>query len=311
MQNKSRFFIRKIEKFAAEKRLIEYEMRELNKIKGNERRRQASERIDDEVITYPSVNDPSSSYVRHNREDRYTRDNRYSRGNVVNSGVGRLRKNSEVSGTSFVDSRGFIGSRSDIDFEYNNDNEIMNGMENEYETHDRYDRRVTGRDRYSRDHVGREREFSLQRSEQRRFVNLRGSSRQRRAPTSAAVTIRGADDGVFSYADNLKKAREKIDLAALGINKTIIRRGNSGGLVIRVAGEDHNRKADLLAGRLREIFEQNLRVGRPVKRGELLILGLDDSVQKEEILRALSMEGECMEQDIKLGEIKIFRDGQG
>jgi len=57
--------------------------------------------------------------------------------------------------------------------------------------------------------------------------------RKRRPPRTAAVTITGSGEN-FSYASALKKAREEISLADLGIEKSRIRRTINGGRIIEM-----------------------------------------------------------------------------
>lgn len=138
----------------------------------------------------------------------------------------------------------------------------------------------------------------------------RNRNRNIRTPNSAAITIRGVNEG-FSYADTLRKAREGINLETLGIEKTIIRRGISGGIVIRIPGAEHHKKADELAGRLRGVLGDGVNIGRPVRKGEIMITGLDDSVSSDEIVKRLSETGDCLIENIKIGQIRITRNRQG
>ncbi|KOB70945.1 Gag-like protein [Operophtera brumata] len=52
--------------------------------------------------------------------------------------------------------------------------------------------------------------------------------------------------------------------------------------MLEVPGEDSGPKADALAAKLRELFDEDiLRVTRPVKCAELRVDGLDDSVHRD------------------------------
>ena len=83
------------------------------------------------------------------------------------------------------------------------------------------------------------------------------------------------------YADLIKEARV-IELKEIGISDMRCRRSVTGGLVMEIAGKESASKADILANKLRDVFHgsEEVRINRPVKKAELRILGLDDSVSK-------------------------------
>lgn len=129
-----------------------------------------------------------------------------------------------------------------------------------------------------------------------------------RVPKSAAVTITAKAEG-FSYADAMKKAREKISLADLGIEDTRVRRAINGGLLIEIPGEGAQAKATSLMARLKEVLQDSATVANPVKQAEIRML--DDSVTIDEVEHMLARMGECESVEVKVGPIKIMRNGLG
>lgn len=72
---------------------------------------------------------------------------------------------------------------------------------------------------------------------------------RRRVPKTAAVTITYGEKGP-SYADALRRAKERVSLATLEILDKIQREG-SGDLIIKIAGKEMNQKADKLVRGIR------------------------------------------------------------
>ncbi|KOB70943.1 putative 50 kDa protein in type I retrotransposable element R1DM [Operophtera brumata] len=114
-----------------------------------------------------------------------------------------------------------------------------------------------------------------------------------RAPTSSAIVLtiqsKGAEGGL-TYVKALTEARHKVDLASLGITSALgFRQAVTGARMLEVPGEDSGPKADALAEKLRELFDEDiLRVTRPVKCAELRVAGLDDSVTETDVVEAIA-----------------------
>ncbi|XP_076182678.1 uncharacterized protein LOC143154441 [Ptiloglossa arizonensis] len=71
-------------------------------------------------------------------------------------------------------------------------------------------------------------------------------------------------------------------------------------------------RADRLAEKLGEaLAPRGVRVARPTKSAELRVCGLDDSVTREEVARALAQAGGCSEGDIRTGEVRRSSSGLG
>lgn len=132
---------------------------------------------------------------------------------------------------------------------------------------------------------------------------------RRRVPKTAAVCIRGKDS-TFSYADALRKARTSISLSELEINSPKLRKGINGATIIEISGPENAEKADKLVVKLQEVLEDAV-VTRPVIKGELRLIGLDDSTSKEEIEFAIAEVGDCNIQEVSVGTIRPTRSGLG
>lgn len=148
----------------------------------------------------------------------------------------------------------------------------------------------------------------VRRDPQRRATTVK----RQRAPRTAAVSIVGdhKKEG-FSYGDILRKARQSIALNDLGIDQTRIRFGATGGMLIEVHGPENKAKADRLAARLREVIPEGAKISRPMKMGEIKILGLDDSTTPQDIVEVVARMGECDACDVKPGAIQPLRNGLG
>lgn len=133
---------------------------------------------------------------------------------------------------------------------------------------------------------------------------------KRRTPRTAAITLK-KEEGIESYAQMLRKAREKISLTEMDINNTKIRHAITGSLIIEVAGPDNNNKADKLAEKLRTVLAGEATIARPVKTGEMLMRGIDSSITADEMIKEICEIGGCEKEQIKLGTLKVMRNGLG
>lgn len=129
-------------------------------------------------------------------------------------------------------------------------------------------------------------------------------------PKHAAVTITARKEG-FSYADAMREARAKISLADLDITDTKVRRAINGGLLIEIEGEEGQAKADRLVIKLKEVLQESATVVSPRKYAEVRVIGLDDSVTGEELVHVLAIAGECEEEEVRTGPIRMARNGLG
>lgn len=126
---------------------------------------------------------------------------------------------------------------------------------------------------------------------------------------TSAVTITAREGA--SYAEILRKAREKISLQSIGIETSKIRKGINGGIIIEIPGNDNVKKANDLADKLKEILPDQVRINRPTRKSDMRVTGLDESVTKEEIRSVIANIGGCKEEDIRIGEIRWMSNGLG
>lgn len=131
---------------------------------------------------------------------------------------------------------------------------------------------------------------------------------KRRAPKTAAVTITGRDP-YFSYAKALRRAREEISLKYLRIENSRIRKTVNGGFLVEIAGPEGATKAESLAGKLKQVLRDQAVVARPSVKGELRLIGLDDSSTEEEAKCVLANIGGCDPEEVKTGPIRKMRNG--
>lgn len=130
---------------------------------------------------------------------------------------------------------------------------------------------------------------------------------RRRPPRSAAIAIRGKNED-FSYRDALLKAREAIPVEDRDVD-TRVRRAANGALLIEVMGRDSTVRANRLASRIRDVLKDAADVRRPVRQARLRLSGMDDSVSVEEVICTLSGAGDCSDEDIRVGELRLGYNG--
>lgn len=144
--------------------------------------------------------------------------------------------------------------------------------------------------------------------------NTQAPKTKLRSPISAAVilTLQPEAPKEMTYGAAIAKAKASIDLKDLGIDAVRFRRALTGATIVEVPGTDSGGKADSLAAKLKELYrEEDIRVSRPVKSTELLVTGLDDSITTEEIAAAISINGGCPADQIRVGAIRWDRSGLG
>lgn len=134
------------------------------------------------------------------------------------------------------------------------------------------------------------------------------------APRSAAVVITLQPEAVSSgvtYAKVLGTAKQCINLAELGIDGLRSRKSATGAQILELPGTTSGPKADLLAEKLKTALASVARIDRPVKSADLHITGLDDSIEREDIIEAIAKIGECSIDRIKVGPIRPGPGGVG
>ncbi|CAI6360091.1 unnamed protein product [Macrosiphum euphorbiae] len=127
---------------------------------------------------------------------------------------------------------------------------------------------------------------------------------RRRAPKTAAVIIDSPVDG-GSLATLMKKVAGAIDLKSLGVNVLTTRKTRTGGILLEVVGAD---KADLLADKIRAVSGDSARVRLPVPRTPVLLLGIPEWAEADEVADVLARLGIP---DVAADEVKIWRNTGG
>lgn len=125
------------------------------------------------------------------------------------------------------------------------------------------------------------------------------------------MTITELQKEGFSYAEAIKQSREKISLEEIGITETKIRRSANGGLLIEIPGEEAQKKANTLANQLRQVMQDAATVASPIKRGEIRMFGLVESVTAEEVASVVASLCECTPEEVSVGPIRAMRSGLG
>lgn len=80
-------------------------------------------------------------------------------------------------------------------------------------------------------------------------------------------------------------------------------------MLIEVLGADGDRKANALAEQLRNILKDRAKVVRPRIRGEIRLVGLDDSVSIDEVICVVARNGACSEDEVRTGPIRPMNNG--
>lgn len=130
---------------------------------------------------------------------------------------------------------------------------------------------------------------------------------RRRPPRTAAVAMKALTPGL-TYSEIIKQARNNLQLAELGIERTRIRYAANGDAIIEIPGENRNEKADKLRNKLSDILGEHVKVTRPVVKGDLRLSGFDDSVGAAEIAEVIAENGGCSPRDVKIGEIRKLKN---
>ncbi|KAL0860027.1 hypothetical protein ABMA27_010342 [Loxostege sticticalis] len=136
-----------------------------------------------------------------------------------------------------------------------------------------------------------------------------------RPPRSSAIVLTllpGAQEKGVTYETALRDAKSRINIGELGISGLRCVKAKTGGKLLEIPGATSGDKADALAAKLKEVLPSELvRVSRPTKTVDVRLSGLDDSVTKDEVAEAVSRDGGCAVDSIKVGEIRESWAGNG
>lgn len=122
------------------------------------------------------------------------------------------------------------------------------------------------------------------------------------------MAIKGNSED-FSYAGPLKRLRENIALPELEIQISHVRRSANGGLIIEISGENKGTKADRLKDKIEEVLGASAKVLRPCVKGEMRLIGMDNSIVPEEVADVVAAAGGCGANDAKVGTIRSMSNG--
>lgn len=139
--------------------------------------------------------------------------------------------------------------------------------------------------------------------------------RKPRPPRSSAVVITllpEAEKRGATYADVLAMAKKNIDLKSLGISSVGYKQAATGAKILEVPGSQSGEQADALAEKIRQLLgNEAVRVDRPTKCVAFRLIGLDESVTREEVAEVVAKDGVCPVAAVSVGEIRFGPAGTG
>ncbi|XP_063620701.1 uncharacterized protein LOC134800634 [Cydia splendana] len=130
------------------------------------------------------------------------------------------------------------------------------------------------------------------------------------APNMAAVVVALKPEAQTDYRTVMEKATT-LKLAELGVNHLKVRKSATGARIIEVPGAQSSQAADNLADRLRDLIGDVADVYRPVKKAEIKISGFNESVTPEIIKKEVAARGNCKEEQVMVGAIRMAANGSG
>lgn len=133
---------------------------------------------------------------------------------------------------------------------------------------------------------------------------------KRRPPRTAAVAIENTSTDQTD-AEIIRKARMNISLGEMGIENPRIRKAANGSILVEVSGPEKIDKANTLANKLKEVLQNDAKISKPSIKGELRIIGVDESITTEEIACAVADAGRCTMSDVDVGQIRPMTNGFG
>lgn len=131
---------------------------------------------------------------------------------------------------------------------------------------------------------------------------------RRRPPKTAAVSIKIVSKGI-SYSDAIRKARNSVNLSELGIKESRGLYAVNGSALIEIPGTEGGKQADILRGKLAEVFGDQAVITRPVVKGDMRLSGFDDSIASAEIADVVAAADDCTSREMKVGQIRQLKNG--
>ncbi|EFN70483.1 hypothetical protein EAG_06199, partial [Camponotus floridanus] len=112
-----------------------------------------------------------------------------------------------------------------------------------------------------------------------------------------------------SYADAIRIAKENISLKDMGIKNIRIKKAQGGALLIEISDPDGGEQAEKLKSELAEVLRETAFVTRPVRQGDLRIIGIDESVTPEEVAATIASVGDCKMDEVVTSPIRPMSNG--
>ncbi|XP_060822332.1 uncharacterized protein LOC132910580 [Bombus pascuorum] len=131
-------------------------------------------------------------------------------------------------------------------------------------------------------------------------------------PTSSAVTLTLREGAPKTYEEILAEARRDKTLQKCGLEYVRTRKAATGAMVINIPDDAGMSKATQLASRLAGVLDPStVRVSVPVPTAEIKLVGVDISLNEEELLEELSRAADCQPRDVRAWSAGTSRSGMG
>lgn len=101
----------------------------------------------------------------------------------------------------------------------------------------------------------------------------------------------------------------EISLQDLNIERSKIRKSAIGGIIIEIPGPDGKIKAEKLRSELTKVLGKSAKVQRPEVKGEIRVIGMDESVTKDELVTAIAGASGCSREEVDVGIPRPMRNG--
>lgn len=163
--------------------------------------------------------------------------------------------------------------------------------------------------------IGRkERKRSTRETTHKESEREKGKERaKKRKPRKTSAIVITTGDRSTSYSEILAWARQSVRLNEEEVNAITTKRSATGGILLEIKGDGNQTIADKLTEALRAALKKyrDVKVHRPRQMAELMLIGMDVSVTREEVRLTLAREGGCSPDDITVGVIKTTPRGTG
>jgi hypothetical protein len=106
--------------------------------------------------------------------------------------------------------------------------------------------------------------------------------------------------------------RRSIPLTEIGVKSIGMRKTVTGAIVIKMPGDKGREKVSQLATHISRVLDPTaVKVAAPTRTAELKLVGIDISIEKEELRQALALAAECGVAEVQVGEIGASRGSLG